>query len=235
MDISGRTVSADAMNTQVESARYVVARGGDFHFTVKGNQPNLLEAVQTWHELDVERKNLQPDFVEDPEKGHGRITQRQIWITDKLNDYIEFPDVKLVFAVKRTVIDPKGKEADRHEIALGVTSLGMDQTTAEEVLRVNRNHWAVEVAHNVLDNPHAFDEDASRIRCENGPENMACMRRFALTVLRHRQKTNEQPITEQIRRLCLNPRRILEALKLTGNTRPRCKPKPLRQPWLLAA
>ena len=235
MDITGRTITADAMHTQVKSAEYVVSNGAHFHFSVKGNQPTLLEDVQTWYERDVIGKQLAADFVEKPEKDHGRISHRRIWITDKLNDYVKFPHVKLVFVVQRTVKDPKGKDKDSHEIAFGVTSAGKDETSAQEVLRINRNHWAVESAHNVLDNRNGFDEDASQIRCKNGPENMACMRRFALTVLRHYQQKNDRPITEQLLRLGYRPRTALEYLKLTGNTRPRRKPKPSRQQWLLAA
>ncbi len=223
------------MNTQVKIADYITEQGAYFHLTVKGNQANLLEAVQTWHRLEVESRKLKPDFAEDLEKGHGRITQRRIWITDRLNDYIEFPHVKLVFAVQRIVIDPKGKTPERCEVAFGVTSLSKEQTSAQQVLSVNRNHWAVEAAHKVLDDPHAFDEDASQISCGHGPENMAGIRRFALTVLRHYQKSNGQPITEQLRRLGYKPRRVLEYLRLVGNTRPRAKPKRLSRQWLLTA
>ncbi|MDE0308379.1 MAG: hypothetical protein OXI60_00900, partial [Acidiferrobacterales bacterium] len=89
------------MNTQVKIVEYPVEQGADYHFTVKGNQPTLLEDVTAWFEL--EGKNREPDYTEPYEKGHGRITRRQIWITDTLNDYVKFPHVKLVFAVNRQV------------------------------------------------------------------------------------------------------------------------------------
>ena len=69
MDIKGRTITADAMHTQVKSAEYMVSQGAHFHFGVKGNQPSLLEAVQTWFEL--EGKHQQPDFVENQRKTAG--------------------------------------------------------------------------------------------------------------------------------------------------------------------
>ena len=154
-----------------------------------------------------------------------------------MNDYVEFAHVNLVFAVQRTVKDPNGKMKDSIEIAFGVTSLSKDETSAQEVLQVNRVHWAVESAHCVLDNPHAFDEDASRIRCGHGPENMACMQRFALTVLRHCQQRSKKPpaITEQLFRLRCNQRKALEYFKLTGNTRPRRAQRAPGREWLIAA
>ena len=232
IDIAGRTVSSDALNTQVKIVNYIVGEGGDYHCTVKGNQPMLLDDVRTWYELEAQHR--EPDFIEKPEKGHGRLTRRRIWITERLNEFVKFPHVKLAFAVKRQVTHLKGNKRSV-EIAFGVTSAGSEQTTAEEVLSINRNHWAVESAHNVLDNRNGFDEDACKIRSGHGPENMACMRRFALTVLRRYQKVNDKPITEQLQRLGLKPRRVIEYLKLTGNTRPKANRNRSKPKWLLAA
>ena len=41
IDIAGRVITGDALLTQRGLAEYVVVRGGDYHFTIKGNQPNL--------------------------------------------------------------------------------------------------------------------------------------------------------------------------------------------------
>ena len=135
-EIVGRTISADAMHTQRESADYVVSQGAHFHFTVKGNQKNLFDAIETWFEMEA--KHQKAAYQEPLDKDHGRITSRKIWMTDKLNDYVEFPHVNLVFAVQRTVKDPNGKMKDSIEIAFGVTSLSKDETSTQEVLRVNR-------------------------------------------------------------------------------------------------
>jgi predicted transposase YbfD/YdcC len=44
IDIQGKTITADALLTQRELARYRVEdRGAHYHFTVKGNQKQLLE------------------------------------------------------------------------------------------------------------------------------------------------------------------------------------------------
>ncbi|PTR04576.1 hypothetical protein C8R30_10394 [Nitrosomonas nitrosa] len=42
--IEGRTITADALLTQRELAQYLVEeRNANYHFTVKGNQPTLLD------------------------------------------------------------------------------------------------------------------------------------------------------------------------------------------------
>ena len=42
-DIEGRTITADALLTQRALATYLLDRGADYLFTVKGNQPTLLD------------------------------------------------------------------------------------------------------------------------------------------------------------------------------------------------
>ena len=47
VDLDGSLVTADALNTQTETARIVVQeKGGDYLFTVKGNQPGVADNVQ---------------------------------------------------------------------------------------------------------------------------------------------------------------------------------------------
>jgi hypothetical protein len=47
VDIEGKVVTADAMHTQVAHAVYLKEeKGADYFFTVKGNQPTLLEDIK---------------------------------------------------------------------------------------------------------------------------------------------------------------------------------------------
>lgn len=46
VDIEGRLVLSDALHTQQETARKIVfEKGGEYVFTVKGNQPGLLGTI----------------------------------------------------------------------------------------------------------------------------------------------------------------------------------------------
>jgi Transposase DDE domain len=46
VDLAGRVVTADALHTQTEHARYLVEdRHADYVFTVKDNQPGLVQAI----------------------------------------------------------------------------------------------------------------------------------------------------------------------------------------------
>jgi hypothetical protein len=51
LDLDGSLVTADAMHTQTETARIIVQdRGGDYLFTVKGNQKGIAANVQQLHQ-----------------------------------------------------------------------------------------------------------------------------------------------------------------------------------------
>jgi len=53
LDLEGKVVTADALHTQVEHARYLVEdKGADYFFTVKGNQGTLKKAIEDLDEED---------------------------------------------------------------------------------------------------------------------------------------------------------------------------------------
>lgn len=52
IDIEGKDVTADALLTQRKLAEYLVQeRHAHYHFTVKGNQPGLLEDITLYFPL----------------------------------------------------------------------------------------------------------------------------------------------------------------------------------------
>ena len=68
-----------------------------------------------------------------------------------------------------------------NETRFFISSLPMD---AEKLLRVARQHWAVENSlHWCLD--ISFREDECRVRKNNAPENLAILRRFALSLIKN--------------------------------------------------
>ena len=208
-DISGRTITADALHTQRAFAEYLVRRGAHYHLTAKENQPTLLDDVRLWFESPGQADHEQTDL------GHGRIETRRIWVTSKLNEYLQFPHVGQAFMVER-IVEYKNKRCKGgREYAYGITSLSAEQADAEQVLKDNRGHWSIESVHYMLD--WNFDEDRSRIRSGHGPENMTRLRRFAIGLLKSKQKKYET-VREQMLRLNRMPRVVLDYLKLTGNT-----------------
>ncbi len=215
-DIAGRTVTADALLTQRALASYLLDRGADYLFTVKGNQPTLLSDIRLL--LDEDIAGRAPDFAdESPKPEHGRRERRSIWVSGELNGYLDFPGVGQVFAVRRETVEVKSGKR-RCETAYGVTSLTPKATSPERLLVLNRGHWTIEATHHILD--WSFDEDRSRIRSGHGPENMTRLRRFAIGLIKGRRLA----VAETMRNLARNPRRVLDFLKMTDNVAPRPAP-----------
>ena len=215
-DIAGRTITAYALLTQRALASYLLNRGADYLFTVKGNQPTLLDNIRLTLNEAIARRA--PDFTEEsPKPEHGRRERRSIWVSGEINGRLNFPGVGQVFAVRRETVEVKsGKQ--RCETAYGVISLTMQDASPQRLLTLNRGHWTIEATHHILD--WSFDEDRSRIRSGHGPENMTLLRRFAIGLIKGRKLA----VAETMRNLARNPRRILDFLKMTGNTAPRPAP-----------
>ena len=212
IDIAGRTITADALLTQRALAEYLIQRGANYHFTVKGNQRNLLKDIRLYFKNHA---STPADFVQTNQGEHGRIETRKIWITTALNDYLNFPQVGQAFMIERETIEKKSGKS-RCERIYGITSAPPEQANAKQVLHDNRGHWCIESCHYIID--WNYDEDRSRIRTGHGPENIT-RRRFAIGLLKAR-KTNDT-ISAQIRKLQLNTRAVFDILKMTRNSMPR--------------
>lgn len=197
------------MLTQRELADYLVTkRKAHYHFTVKGNQPGVLEALKLYFQ-----GRGKPDFVEHTPPDHGRIETRKIWTTTELNDYLDFPHLGQAFLVERHSTEKKTGETSL-EIAYGITSRTPEQASPQRVLKVNRGHWTIENGcHYILD--WNYDEDRSRIRTGHGPENITRLRRFAIGAIKSR---GTRSVAQKMRELTRNVRLVFDYLRMTENS-----------------
>jgi len=209
IEIQGKDVSADALLTQRKLAEYLVTeRKAHYHFTVKGNQPGVLQDLELYF-----RDRGKPNFVEHTPPDHGRIEARKIWTTTELNGYLDFPHVGQAFVIERHCIDKKSGESSL-DIAYGITSRTREQADPQHVLKVNREHWVIENScHYIID--WNYDEDRSRIRKGYGPENITRLRRFAVGVIKSK---GVRSVPQKMRQLTRNTRLVFDYLRMTGNS-----------------
>jgi predicted transposase YbfD/YdcC len=210
IDIRGKTITADALLTQRELARYLVEqRHAHYHFTVKGNQKGLLEAIR----FQFDHLDREPDYTTLDCPEHGRIETRNIWITTELNDYLDFPHVGQAFRVERITVHKKSGKLSQ-ELAYGITSKTPEKANAAQVLSENRKHWSIENScHYVID--WNYDEDRSRIAKGYGPENITRLRRFAIGLIKSK---GVRSVAQKMRELMMNTRGVFDYLKMTRNT-----------------
>ena len=209
IDIQGKEITADALLTQRKIAEYLVRdRKADYHFTVKNNQPGLFQDISLYFD---DRRD--PDFIQYDPPDHGRIETRKIWTTTELNTYLNFPYVGQAFVVERESIDKKTGKHSR-EIAYGITSRTPEQADPRRVLATNRGHWSIENScHYIID--WNYDEDRSRIRTGNGPENITRLRRFAISIIKLK---GARSVAQEMRQLSRNVRLVLDHLRMTKNS-----------------
>ena len=185
LDIQGCLITVDAMGCQVDIAELIIEKGGDYLFSLKGNQSNLHEDVILLFD-DLEESNYTAytyDYDKTVDKDHGRIEVRHCWtITDPqligcLRGADRFPSLHTLVRIRaERYIGEKQSVEDRYYI-------GSATTQASQSLLATRSHWAIENSlHWVLD--IAFREDESRIRKNHGAQNFAILRHIALNALK---------------------------------------------------
>ena len=182
LDLTDAIVTTDAMGTQSAIATQIVAQGADYMLALKGNQSGLFEDISSF--IDAQEKEAfrhsRVDHYETLEKGHGRVEQRcygscddVAWLHARFPAWSSICSVAWVDAT-RTVGEKTSKERRYY-----ISSLPMDAVVAGRCIR---GHWGVENGlHYVLD--VSFGDDASRVRCGYGAENLHRMKQVALNVI----------------------------------------------------
>jgi predicted transposase YbfD/YdcC len=177
VSVEGKNITGDALLTQRVLGEYIVEDlKAHYFFTVKNNQPTLLEDIKFYFD-NISRM---PDAIK-RNCGHGRKEDRRVRVTQDLEGYLRFPYARQAFKIERQVKNKKTGKIP-NETVYGITSRPEEEADAETILKVIRKHWSIENScHYILD--WAYDEDRCRIRKGNGPEVISRMRRFAIGLL----------------------------------------------------
>lgn len=186
-------VTIDAAHTQRDTAEHIKGeRGCDYIMAVKGNQPQLLEAVSATC-LPLLRTN--PDHVVE-ERSRGQIRQWSTWITDAAS--IDFPHIEQVACIRRNIHTPQGTWISK-EHAWFITSGKAAAITAADIHTHVREHWGIE---NRCHYPRdvVWHEDAQQIYTGSGPQVMASLRNLSLGLFRLNGINKIKEATERIAR-----------------------------------
>jgi predicted transposase YbfD/YdcC len=223
LDLRGATVTVDAMGCQRDIAKQIAARGADYVFGLKGNQPTLHREV-----LDAFDASTCAALARDPrsysetaDKGHGRLEVRRVWVqrdVSWLTKSEAWPGLASLILVE--------SERTRR----GVTScerrayISSSSASAAELGAQVRGHWHIEnKLHWVLD--VTFGEDHARMSRKNGAENMATMRKIAINMLTRAPSSHEKPMSKPMKQMVATMRFSYLLTVLTGAAPPPAAPE----------
>lgn len=175
-------ITIDAMGCQKLIAESIIDQKGQYLLAVKDNQPNLKKAIESTLEEVMTDVSIdsESDFFETNEVSRNRNEIRKCWVTtdlEKLDMVDDWKNLQQIAVVEshRTINEKTSIEC-RYYIC-------SEKLNAEELLHASRVHWGIEnKLHWVLD--MGFREDESRVRKDNGAENLARLRHIALNLLK---------------------------------------------------
>jgi predicted transposase YbfD/YdcC len=204
IEVKGATVSLDAMGCQKKIAQEIHFAGADYLLALKGNHGTLHAEVMALFEdpaaleYGCSQGRVVAEHQSGAEKGHGRIEQRSIKVTDYL-DWLE-PDERKHWLGLRSLVEVTSTRelnngSKSTEKRYYLTSHAPD---AQKLLDLVRRHWGIENrCHWVLD--VTFNEDQCRVRMGHAAQNLALLRKLTLNLLRADQSVKDTMRGKRIR------------------------------------
>ena len=201
--LDGLIVSGDAMHAHEGTAQVILDRGGDYLLALKANRPAMLREVEAFFADPPEPL----EAFETTDADHGRAETRRHRVTHStdwlFSDRRYAGEPRLPGLATLARVEATRTDAGRTSVSTRYYLSSARLTPA--VARAVRAHWAIENSlHWVLD--VTFDEDRARNRRDNGPENLAILRRLTL-------KPPQQGKAEDVRRTKTQTLRMVRCLR----------------------
>jgi len=212
LDLRGKIITGDAILAQRDLSAQIVEGGGDYVWTVKENQTQLRQDIETLFQPESTVKGFSPgtkDLRTDNgwEKGHGRLEHRTLTASAELKGYVNWPGAEQVFRLDREI----KRLADgrlTHETVYGITSLTADEANPHRLRELIRSHWGIENGlHYRRD--ETLREDWCHLRIGDAPQVMAAINNLVLGLLLTRRITN---VPQARRRLAAHPDEALQLI-----------------------
>jgi len=204
-------VTLDAMGCQTAIAEKILARGGDYLLTLKGNHPLAHAAVVEHFDQRCFRRGASAradcDAFDDT---HGRLVRRRVFASTEaasLDALSGWPGLRTVLAVESIRSVNSAPTKVESEIRYFLSSCPDSPAVLGQAIR---SHWAVENAlHWVLD--VTFREDDSRVRDRTAARNLALLRKIALNII-GRDRTSKASVRGRRKKAAWNDAYMLKLL-----------------------
>lgn len=180
LDLEGALVTIDAIGCQKDLAEQIALAKADYVFAVKENQPRLYEDIEEMFlDFAADDTGVSYTTAQTEDCDHGRGERRRVYVFDQvegIRDLESWRGLKRVMVVLR---ERQVGEKTTSEAHYYISSRGAG---ADVFLDAIRGHWGIEnQSHWILD--VCFGEDDCRARKGHSAQNLACLRRMALSML----------------------------------------------------
>jgi predicted transposase YbfD/YdcC len=219
IDITGATITMDAMGTQTEIIRLIHKKKANYVVTLKSNHPTLYNQVKNWfHTAKAHQfKGIEIDENHQTESAHSRVETRKVWAfpvpaLGGLYKQEEWAGLQTIVVVERFRHLWNGTT---HPVHFYLSSLPPD---AQINGRIIRQHWTIEnQEHYVLD--VTFNEDRCLIRSLHSPRNLVTLRRLSLNAV-NQETTFKRSLRQKRKRAAMNDIAVLTQLWKTLTPNP---------------
>jgi predicted transposase YbfD/YdcC len=213
LSVPGYVVTIDAIGCQKKIAAQIRSKDADYVLALKRNQPSLHDDVVAYFADAKDRglKGRPVSVCETWNYEHGRQEMRRCyassevgWLEGRDSEGGDWAGLKsIVMLESERTVGGETSYTRRYYIA----SLPAD---AERIGKAVRAHWSIEnQLHWSLD--VSFNEDQSRIRKDNAPENFAMIRHLALSLLK-RETTSKRGVTARRRKAGWDDQYLLQVI-----------------------
>jgi predicted transposase YbfD/YdcC len=181
LDVKKAVVTCDALNTQKETMRVVIAGKGDYVAALKKNHHLFYDEVDTYF-TEEKMKSIRRggvDFVTSIDKAHSQVERRNFYLARDVKWFADrdaWDKLKAFVCFEKIITDTETGKVTK-ERRLFISSVADAGLCAEAI----RGHWAVEnILHWHLDASFGDDEDMTTDK--NAYMNFSQFRRMALTL-----------------------------------------------------
>jgi predicted transposase YbfD/YdcC len=193
IDISGSTVTIDAMGCQKAIAEEILIQRADYVLALKENQQKLHEMVEAIFNMGESRqfkKMLNRRKVEKLHE-HGRAETRRYTLVSARDPEVfqlRWPGLKGIGMLETTRTTNNQVERSKRYF---LTSLAYEDI--DQFMDAVRKHWTIEIGlHWSLD--VSFREDHNQTHVGYSAKNLAVIRRIALNLIKQ-EKTNKRGVS----------------------------------------
>lgn len=181
LNLKNCVVTADALNTQVDTIKAILKGKADYVLPVKENQKLTYEEIKEYFgDKELLEKAKKENYKQTIGKEHNGIVTREYYLTNDIkwmNKKEKWPGLKSI-GLARNIMERNDKTIieDRYYIVSFESDIELFSKSV-------RGEWGVE------NNLHApldiiFKEDANKTLEKNGAKNLGIIRRIALAILK---------------------------------------------------